>query len=341
MRQRLARAHAAGAEPAVRHRRRGHRADGPGGDGGGPLDALGGPAQHLRHRPRRLARATRGTTSACSTGCRRCATAGSPRRSSSTSTRKVGRWKEPQEMVQEGRPFLPAGGFDPWSARNMRLSPDGGATPAPRRSGDVGAMRNAYTKRAVLRRRHRHADDRLAAVPRGEARHAQLPPVVRHPAADARPRRRRLQPGDLVPGAGHGGDLRCGRQAFAGDRRVAGEPAQHPWRASRATSRSGPWTLLHTLRRRRSPAARTCGTAILDHRPAGACTRASRSTRPRASWRAGRCGAGSTSARCRAWSRRSRRALRRWRPSAAERARLEQIFPTGVCDYTRPDVGRL
>jgi hypothetical protein len=29
-----------------------------------------------------------------------------------------------------------------------------------------------------------------------------------------------------------------------------------------------------------------------------------------------------------------------WRPSAAEQARLEQIFPTGVCDYTRPDVGR-
>ena len=29
-----------------------------------------------------------------------------------------------------------------------------------------------------------------------------------------------------------------------------------------------------------------------------------------------------------------------WTPSAAERARLEQIFPTGVCDYTRPDQGR-
>jgi hypothetical protein len=24
-----------------------------------------------------------------------------------------------------------------------------------------------------------------------------------------------------------------------------------------------------------------------------------------------------------------------WTPSAAERARLEEIFPTGVCDYTR------
>jgi hypothetical protein len=29
-----------------------------------------------------------------------------------------------------------------------------------------------------------------------------------------------------------------------------------------------------------------------------------------------------------------------WTPSAAERARLEQMFPTGVCDYTRGDVGR-
>ena len=59
---------------------------------------------------------------------------------------RVGTWKEAQDMVQEGQPFLPASGFDPWSSRNMRLSPDGGATPAPRRSGDVVAMRNAYTK---------------------------------------------------------------------------------------------------------------------------------------------------------------------------------------------------
>jgi hypothetical protein len=29
-----------------------------------------------------------------------------------------------------------------------------------------------------------------------------------------------------------------------------------------------------------------------------------------------------------------------WMPSAAERQRLEQIFPTGVCDYTKDDVGR-
>ena len=29
-----------------------------------------------------------------------------------------------------------------------------------------------------------------------------------------------------------------------------------------------------------------------------------------------------------------------WLPSAADVARLQQIFPTGVCDYSRPDVGR-
>ena len=28
-----------------------------------------------------------------------------------------------------------------------------------------------------------------------------------------------------------------------------------------------------------------------------------------------------------------------WQPSEAEVARLKQIFPTGVCDYTQPDVG--
>jgi Tannase-like family of unknown function (DUF6351) len=29
-----------------------------------------------------------------------------------------------------------------------------------------------------------------------------------------------------------------------------------------------------------------------------------------------------------------------WHPGTAEVARLNQIFPTGVCDYTKPDVGR-
>ena len=72
---------------------------------------------------------------------------------------EVGSWKNEPDMVQEGCPFLsflcPAPSdlagldpfpniwpnmIDPWSARNMALSPDGGITPAPRAEADPGAI---------------------------------------------------------------------------------------------------------------------------------------------------------------------------------------------------------
>lgn len=61
---------------------------------------------------------------------------------------QVGSWKEPGDMAPEGFPFV--GGldllnFDPWSARNIHSSPDGGVTPAPRRTGNAAAIRAAYT----------------------------------------------------------------------------------------------------------------------------------------------------------------------------------------------------
>jgi hypothetical protein len=75
---------------------------------------------------------------------------------------QVGSWKDEPDMVQEGCPFFgpcPAPEdliglppvpdiypnlIDPWSWRNMALSPDGGATPAPRREADPDAIENAY-----------------------------------------------------------------------------------------------------------------------------------------------------------------------------------------------------
>jgi hypothetical protein len=74
---------------------------------------------------------------------------------------QVGSWKNEPDMVQEGCPFIfsdcfqdPSGLppfpdvwpniFDPWSWRNMALSPDGGATPAPRKEADPGAIEAAY-----------------------------------------------------------------------------------------------------------------------------------------------------------------------------------------------------
>jgi hypothetical protein len=62
----------------------------------------------------------------------------------------VGGWKSSEDMVQEGAPFVPGGSFDPWSSRNMKLSPDGGATPAARTEGDLDAIRAAYDNGLVF-----------------------------------------------------------------------------------------------------------------------------------------------------------------------------------------------
>ena len=67
----------------------------------------------------------------------------------------VGSWKPSHEMVQEGCPFIPALCAtqlpDVWSSRNMNLSPDGGATPAARREGNQEAGYAAYRSGMVFR----------------------------------------------------------------------------------------------------------------------------------------------------------------------------------------------
>lgn len=61
----------------------------------------------------------------------------------------IGGWKDAVDMVQEGSPFYPPGeidftNWDPWSARNQVLSPNSGNTPAQRNVGDLAAMRAVY-----------------------------------------------------------------------------------------------------------------------------------------------------------------------------------------------------
>lgn len=70
---------------------------------------------------------------------------------------QIGGWKHPSEMVQEGFPFIgeladvqaDPGKFDPWSSRNMNLSPDG-TQPAPRTEGDLIAIQAAYESGMVF-----------------------------------------------------------------------------------------------------------------------------------------------------------------------------------------------
>jgi hypothetical protein len=60
---------------------------------------------------------------------------------------QVGGWVTSEEMVTEGFPYegdLDLGNFDVWSSRNMNLSPDSGATPAPRTEGDPEAVAGVY-----------------------------------------------------------------------------------------------------------------------------------------------------------------------------------------------------
>lgn len=70
---------------------------------------------------------------------------------------QIGGWKHPKDMVQEGFPFLGTEAevlanpslFDPWSRRNMNLSPNG-TTPAPRTEGDLQAINAAYSSGMVF-----------------------------------------------------------------------------------------------------------------------------------------------------------------------------------------------
>ncbi len=67
----------------------------------------------------------------------------------------VGSWKRSADMVQEGCPYILALCAtqlpDVWSARNMQLSPDGGASPASRLEGDQKAQYAAYRSGMVFR----------------------------------------------------------------------------------------------------------------------------------------------------------------------------------------------
>lgn len=82
---------------------------------------------------------------------------------------EVGSWKNEPDMVQERCPFISSlcpspddlagldpvpdiwpNLIDPWSWNNMTLSPDGGATPAPRVTADDGAIEAAYTHGLVF-----------------------------------------------------------------------------------------------------------------------------------------------------------------------------------------------
>jgi hypothetical protein len=258
---------------------------------------------------------------------------------------KVGSWKEPAQMVTEGFPFVgsfsPAN-FDPWSSRNANLSPDGGVTPAARRTGSLDAIHAAYN---VGMRFDGHID-----IPVIDWRHYLEHQLDMHHSHQSFATRRRLQ---LARGNADNQVI-----WFTDARPLAPVFDQTPeafavidqWMANlRAHPELG------VAGNKPTDAVDRCfqtnGTeiargshvwdGILDNQPPGTCTQQfpiQRSSRIVAGGpiEGGifKCALQSVDAAIAAG------VYGVWVPSPAEHTRLLEIFPTGVCDWSQGDVGR-
>jgi hypothetical protein len=231
---------------------------------------------------------------------------------------KVGSWKDPGDMVQEGRPFLPVGELDPWSLRNQRLD--------ARREGSIAAMNAAYREGLYF-----HGD-------------------IDIPVIDWRPYREEIL------------DMHNSHQSFASRQRMrdwdGNASNQVIWfseigddRSLEALSVIDEWVLSG---HRPPEATDRCFTAngteiargshvwdgILDHRSPGECTEHFPLHSTSRIVAGGPLRGGVYKCELQPVSKAIARGLYgSWKPTAAERARLEQIFPTGVCDYSKPDQG--
>jgi hypothetical protein len=230
----------------------------------------------------------------------------------------VGSWKDPGDMVQEGRPFLPVGTFDPWSLRNQRLD--------VRREGSIAAMNAAYEQGLYF-----HGD-------------------IDIPVIDWRPYREEIL------------DMHNSHQSFASRQRMRDWDGtasnQVIWFSEIPDDRSlealdviDDWVLTgHRPAAATDRCFATDGTeiargthvwdGILDHRPAGACTQRFPVHSTSRIVAGGPIRGGVYKCALQPVSKAIAHGLYgSWKPTAAERARLEQIFPTGVCDYSKPDQG--
>jgi Tannase-like family of unknown function (DUF6351) len=262
---------------------------------------------------------------------------------------RIGSWKDPSQMVQEGPPFpsppppLPPsfGPFDPWSSRNMNLSPDGGITPAPRREGDLGAMNAAYNQGLYF-----NGD---IDIPLIDWRHYLEEELDMHNSHQSFASRQRMLDfdGDASNQVIWFTDARPARQVDATPEALA---VIDEWmaniRAHPELGVAGNKPELATDRCFTTEGAEIARgpdvwDGILDGGPAGACTQqfplhSTSRIVAGGPLRGGvyKCALQPVEAAI------ANGLYGSWTPSAAEVTRLNEIFPTGVCDYSQGDVGR-
>ncbi len=257
----------------------------------------------------------------------------------------VGGWKHPSQMVQEGFPFVgsfsPAT-FDPWSRRNMNLSP-GSDQPAPRTQGDAFAMGRAYSTGHVF-------DGRLN-VPAIDHRQYMERELDMHNVHQSFAVRQRV-----LTRMGHSDNLVIWfTDTMPGVPKVSQSmealAVMDEWMANiranptNSIAQNKPARAVDScfdLNGRRMQAGAGVWDGILDKRPAGACTPAfplySTSRIVAGAPIEGgiyRCALKSVDAALADGTYGS------WAPQVSTFVtQLRRIFPEGVCDYTKPDRAR-
>ena len=259
----------------------------------------------------------------------------------------VGAWKETSDMVQEGCPFFPpqnppcTNPWDPWSSRNMRLSPDGGATPAPRRTGDMAAANAVYTSGIVFR-----GDIDIPIIDWRHYLEAELDMHHSHQSFATRKRMLNFD-GDASNQVIWFTDARPAR---ASDQTPRAFAVMDDWMANiranpeRGVAGNKPALAVDSCFRTDGSLLYSGADAwagILDSRPAGPCTAAFPLYATSRIVSGGpiegsifKCALKPVATAL------TDGTYAPWVPGAAEVTRLGQIFPTGVCDYSKPDVGR-
>jgi hypothetical protein len=234
----------------------------------------------------------------------------------------------------------PTAGFDPWSARNQNLSADG-VTPVPRREGDLIAMHNAYNRGLYFR-----GD---IDIPLIDWRHYLEESLDMHNSHQSFASRQRML--DFDGNASNQviwfTDARPSRQTDATPQALQviddwmANIRAHPKRGVAGNKPELATDRCFTTGGTEIARGPHVWDGILDNRPKGACAQefplhSTSRIVAGGPLRGGvyKCALQSVDAAI------AKGLYGSWTPSAAEVTRLKEIFPTGVCDYTKPDVGR-
>jgi hypothetical protein len=256
----------------------------------------------------------------------------------------IGGWKHPSQMVQEGFPFLgsfsPAS-FDPWSRRNMNLAPNA-STPAPRSVGDMIAMRAAYTSG--------HVFSGKLNVPAIDHRQYMERELDMHNSHQSFATRQRVLDRmgnsdnmviwftDTTPGVPKASQS---LEALAVMDQWLTNMRRYPHKGIAGNKPVGAADACYDLQGKLMYRGSDAWAGILDQNAPGPCTQAF----PLYSTSRIVAGAPIEGGIYKCALKSVDRAVADgtyapWVPNAVEIAQLKEIFPTGVCDYSKPDRAR-